>query len=167
MYYEIHLTCDGKYKDYFKELCLKNNIKYAEIIFPLALNKDNHLMTSYKVKANTFEEDLQKLYFIFKDIDIVRTKIESDISSSFKYIENHLSILNADIDKFKALNLNWAVSYNSNKEDRFSITKRIYNDNIQNIKNDYIKLKDIILENKLVLDYCIFDNNLKLDCEWI
>lgn len=172
MYIETHITVDINQKDLFLDICKKNNIKTIEIGFSSELNKENHLMTSIKNKLKSIDIDkhLDSLYFIFKDINILRSKIEVDKSKKFKYIETHLSIDKEKTEIYNNLNLskNWVKSFNINKDNIFSITCRIYNINeIKEIKNDFEKLKFIINEQKLELEYCIYDSNILLDYGWI
>lgn len=172
MYIETHITVDNNQKEFFLDICEKNNIKTTEIGFSSELCKENHLMTSIKNKLNNIDIDthLESLYFLFKDINILRSKIEVDKAERFKYIETHLSIDKEKIELYNNLNLskNWVISFNINKNNVFSITRRIYNKNkIEEIKNDFEKLKSIINEEKLELEYCIHDSNILLDSDWI
>lgn len=172
MYIETHITVDNNQKDFFLDICEKNGIKTTEIGFSSELCKENHLMTSIKNKLNNIDINnyLEPLYFLFKDINILRSKIEVDKAEKFKYIETHLSINKEKLEIYNNLNLskNWVISFNINRSNVFSITRRIYNKNkIKDIENDFEELKSIINEKKLELEYCIYDSNVSLDYGWI
>lgn len=171
VYYEIHITCANYHKDIFLDTCKQHNIKNTEIAFPSVLNKDNHLMTSIRVKYNTEKElnnYIKQLEYIFKDIDIQRIKIEANKADTFKYIETHISFPLFVYSVFEKINTDWVVSYNINKPDMFSATKRIYSiENIINIQNDFEKYKDICNEKYIELEYAVFDTNILLDTGWL
>lgn len=151
---EIHITILNSYSELFKLTCKKFDIKYTEISF---LNdKENHLMTSIRKKFNKLNginDYLDYLYYIFRDISILRTKVECNYSEQYKYIEAHLTILNTDIDLFNSLKLDWVISYNTSKLDTFSITRRVYPSDTEDSKdlllNDFEILKDMVLENHI------------------
>lgn len=170
-YYEIHITCANYHKDIFLDICERYNIKNTEIAFPSVLNMDNHLMTSIRVKYNTKKElnnYIKQLEYIFKDIDIQRIKIEANKSDTFKYIESHISFPLSAFSEFQLINTDWVISYNINKSNMFSATKRIYKeDDIINIINDFESYKYLCFEKHIELEYAVFDSNILLDTGWI
>ena len=169
---EVHITVLTSHAELFKLTCKKFGIKYTEISF--LSDKENHLMTSIRKRFDKLKEIydyLNHLYYVFRDVSILRSKVECNYSEEYKYIEAHLTILNKDIDLFNSLNLNWVISYNNTKLDTFSITRRVYPSDTEDSKdlllNDFETLKNIVLEKHIELEYCILDTNPMLDLNWI
>lgn len=173
VYYEIHITCANYHKDLFLDLCERYNIKNTEIAFPLVLKKDNHLMTSIRVKYDNevtkeLNDYIKQIEYIFKDIDILRVKVEASKADTFKYIETHISFPLNFYSEFEKINTDWVVSYNVNRPDMFSATKRIYDtDNIVNILSEFECYKHLCYEKHIELEYCIYDSNILLDTGWL
>lgn len=177
---EIHLTVSNKDSEEFIKICKENDIKYISIELVTNNGLETHLMTSIKV-VNSLQDIgviTSRYLFLFSSIDIIRTKIETtpqniiDHKLGYFYVELHLEVdkVFETVFPFTSLKNNWYISYNTKKEDYFSITCRKYNmQHESDIKPDLELLKDLKICScdRPAYEFAIVDTNQKLDANWI
>ena len=81
---EIHITVLNSHAELFKLTCKKFGIKYTEISF--LSDKENHLMTSIRKRFDKLKEIydyLNHLYYVLKDVSILRSKVECNYSEEY------------------------------------------------------------------------------------
>ena len=171
-HFDIHLTVHEKDRQSFIATCLFYNIKYIDMFFENNLIQ-NHLMTSVQVSCDyaDIEKQLIFLKYIFKDVSTIRHKIEVnnlENEADFKYAEVHLKLPINLKEKINELE-GWFVSYNANKPSFVYFTQRVHTiAEAQNLKLNCEVLKEtLLLDLKIHLEYCIYDDNENLDKLWL
>lgn len=173
IYYEIHITVEHDVNFIF--FCKENNIKIIDV--DLGKNIPSQLMTSI---VKSFDSDIdcysyvQNLLSSFSKFKILRMKVEvspnhSECLSPKNYFESHLAISNPDENLLikglhKSKNkLKTGVQMMTLRKDNISLEE--FKSMVEVYKNKLTKLGYIV--EKIIIEYCLFDSNEKLDNLWI
>lgn len=165
--YEIHITVNITKEEYLKQY---KDWKYKSICIDL-LNNETHTMFNLVTKDRMAGLLLQSYIEHELKLPIVRRKIETNLNSEdVCYGEVHLEINKKYLNVYKSF-FKYYPSQNILKPDVIMLTGRFYNQRqLDTIKDDFNTLKRlgyIAFDSKLIIEYCIFDDNINLDDSWI
>jgi hypothetical protein len=162
--YEIHITVSDADSSAFLDTCKQNDINTVVI--------DNivniHVMTAQPVEGGFYKmlSELHRIQDILSDYEILRTKIETNKANYgvVQYTETHMSFNTLD-----ELLLNELLEI---PELLVSKTNKKIIATTRNVQNHEQVLEDILSRlprapDKLITEFCIFDNNEYLDSYWI
>lgn len=188
--FEIHLTVETTDIEKFKKDCFDNNVK--PIVIALQDNNDKLLMldvmTSSKHIHSDYISESQKIKNTFENIGYISKRIKVEVNpyhynidkvSGDDYFESHFRILanSAIYTELKAicLNNNYHLSKNIFKKldgDNFYImsTIRLYNSSLKEFESKIEKFKKDLHNfqyDKIEVECCVLDTNVKHDSIWI
>ena len=163
--FQIHVTVENISETAFKKLC--ENLSLQFLVKPIIVAYENgkhHMMTN--THTDTLENAFHALehiysYFFFRNVDIVREKIETVpwTDENVKYYETHISTT-------KDLELNKSFGYSRNINKSTDIyTKRYKNKEEGDKFIEFIKNYDNSCE--VITEAIIYDSNSEYDNNWL
>lgn len=187
MEYEIHITVGTSNLDSFINDCTQIGVKPIVIETEKNNNFNNQVMTSSKYKGDDCLKVLKQISRSLKDkgYQIIREKVEIRPlpikNKSHIYYESHFRLkLNKGFDRSNLIVLckdcNFHLSKNLFKRDidfdYQMITYRNYNQSFEEFKQVILNMKEKLTElninfDKVEIEECIYDSNIKVDSNWI
>jgi hypothetical protein len=162
--YQIHLTVSDDQSEDFLKVCKDNSIK--TVVIDNIVN--THTMTAHTVEGG-FDVVIAKLWDIrdtLKDFNIIRAKVETNNPSSMTmYEESHLSFPTYDDILGKCVKCFDNV-FMSRTATKTLLTVRTKNSNHKKYLDTVLAFIGI-QPTKIISEYCVFDDNIELDEEWI
>ena len=187
MEYEIHVTVQTPHMLTFINDCHQMGVK--PIVIETQKNDcfDNQVMTSSKHKGDDYMITLhsicdqlkEKGYHIIRQKVEIRPQVMKD--PNHIYYESHLRLkLNRDFDRSILYDLCKQLDFHLSKNlfkkdtefDYQMITYRKYNMSFDNFIMGIEKMKQKLIEinvifDKVEIEECVYDSNVKVDANWI